>query len=139
MDSKEREVFRMRSPDLSMRTYADFKKSSVLDGHGRNDRSETKWLLKSLGCALRWGNCLWPWVVRVTPNWRLSGHIYPFKRVSNFRHHKFFPVATPNDKDDESVVFYWNLTRNKMLYANYHTTTRGSGIFKFIICLAIQD
>ena len=34
----------MRSPDLRMRTYADFKKSSVLDGHGRNDCSKTEWL-----------------------------------------------------------------------------------------------
>ena len=27
----------MRSPDLRMRTYADFKKSSVLYGHGRKN------------------------------------------------------------------------------------------------------
>ena len=34
----------MRSPNLRMRTYADLKKSSVLNGHGRKDPSEMEQL-----------------------------------------------------------------------------------------------
>jgi hypothetical protein len=41
-ESREGEDFMMRSPDLRMRTYADFKKSSVLDGPGRDDPSKTE-------------------------------------------------------------------------------------------------